>query len=101
LPCPNGTCVAKGYRDGSGRRLVGHSGLASRRPERTLAEAGGSEIVHTVGKFVAFDSPGGTPRLYGRQDARRYGKVAQCPNVNRKCDEDTTPERREATTATE
>jgi len=23
----------------------------------------------------AFSPPGGTPRLYGRQDARRYGKA--------------------------
>ena len=25
-----------------------------------------------AGEFVAFSPPGGTPRLYGRQDARRY-----------------------------
>jgi hypothetical protein len=36
----------------------------------------GSEIVRAAGRFVAFYPPGGTPRLYGRQDARRYGKAS-------------------------
>jgi len=46
-------------------------------------KSGSSEIVDTVGQFVALYPPGGTPRLYGRQDARRYGTVARVPMLNR------------------
>jgi xylan 1,4-beta-xylosidase len=32
-----------------------------------------------------FYPPSGTPRLYGRQDARHYGKATECANVNMNC----------------
>jgi len=57
---------------GGGGRLVCRRGLASRRPERTMADVCDSEMFQ-LGRWVqAFYPPGGTPRLYGRQDACRY-----------------------------
>jgi len=50
------------------------------RPKR-----GGSEMVHTAGKFAAFYPPGGTSRLYDRQDGRRHGTAAECTNINMNC----------------
>ena len=82
---------------GSGGRLVCRRGLASRRPERTMADAYDSETFQRGGWVQVFYPPGGTPRLYGRQDARppsavsllrrtgRYGKVTECANVNMNC----------------
>ena len=57
---------------GSGRRLVCRRGLASRRPEGTMESLCGLEISQCGSLVRAFCPPGGTPRLYGRQDARRY-----------------------------
>jgi hypothetical protein len=45
----------------------------------------GSEMFQRGSCVQAFYPPGGTPRLYGRQDARRYRKAAECANVNMNC----------------
>jgi arabinan endo-1,5-alpha-L-arabinosidase len=45
----------------------------------------GSEMFQRGSCVQAFYPPGGTPRLYGRQDARCYRKTAECANVNMNC----------------
>ncbi|MGD0744921.1 MAG: hypothetical protein ABSA45_07185 [Verrucomicrobiota bacterium] len=70
---------------GSGGRLVCRRGLASRRPARTMADACDSGRFQRGSWIQAFYSPGGTSRLYGRQDARRYGKARESANVGINC----------------
>ncbi len=45
-------------------------------------EVDGSETIHNLGNFGVFYPPGGTPRLYGTQDARRHGTTALYAKVN-------------------
>jgi hypothetical protein len=45
----------------------------------------GYEMFQRGSCVQAFYPPGGTPRLYGRQDARCYRKAAECANVNMNC----------------
>ena len=35
----------------------------------------GARLISNVLEMVAFNPPGGTHRLHGRRDARRYGSV--------------------------
>ena len=84
---PSGLLSRPGRRpvDGSGGRLVCRKGLASRRPKRMPTEVDGSETIHNIRNFGVFYPPGATPRLYGRQDARRHGTTVQYANVNMNC----------------
>ena len=50
-----------------------------------MAEACDSEMFQCGSQVQAFYPPGGTPRLHGGQDARRYGKATECANVNMNC----------------
>ena len=43
-----------------------------------MAEACDCEMFQRSLWVPAFYPPGGTPRLYGRQDAHRYGKAPRC-----------------------
>ncbi|MGD0744074.1 MAG: hypothetical protein ABSA45_02870 [Verrucomicrobiota bacterium] len=42
-----------------------------------MAEARDSEMFQRGWWVQVFYPPGGTPRLYGRQDARRHGKATE------------------------
>ena len=71
-----GVTLIKQRRCCSGGRLVCRGGRASRRPERTMEDMCGSEFFQAGWCGRGFSPPGGTPGLYGRQDARRHGKAA-------------------------
>ncbi|MGD0744100.1 MAG: hypothetical protein ABSA45_03000 [Verrucomicrobiota bacterium] len=45
----------------------------------------GCEMFQRGSWVQAFYPPGGTPRLYGRQAARRHGNATACANVNLIC----------------
>jgi hypothetical protein len=50
-----------------------------------MADECDSEMFQRSRWVQVFYPPGGTPRLYGRQDAHRYGKATECANVNMNC----------------
>ena len=50
-------------------------GLASRRPEKSSRTLGTPSNFRPLVPCARFYPPGGTPRLYGWQDARRYAKI--------------------------
>ncbi|MGD0743897.1 MAG: hypothetical protein ABSA45_01970 [Verrucomicrobiota bacterium] len=50
-----------------------------------MADACGSEMFQRGWWVQVLYPPGTTPRLHGRQDARRYGKATECANVNMNC----------------
>jgi hypothetical protein len=50
-----------------------------------MKEACDLEMFQRISWVQVFYPPGGTPRLHGRQDARRYGKATECANTNMNC----------------
>jgi hypothetical protein len=50
-----------------------------------MAEACESEMFQRGWWIQTSYPPGGTPRLYGKQDARRYGNATERANVNLNC----------------
>jgi hypothetical protein len=52
---------------------------------KTAREARALPIPVSEFGFKCIFPPGGTPRLYGRQAARRHGKATECANANMNC----------------